>query len=697
MDSGQPVGLDFFGPTDQAAGHASLRGDLDEAIAVGGGRGTHHEHQLGALRQLLDGILPILGRVADVIPARQLDLGKTFLERRHDIPGVIHGKGGLGDAAQSGWICHLEFFGFLDCFDQMHSIGRLPHRPFYFHVPRVTDHDDLEPRPLHAMHFLMDLGDQGAGGVEGSQATLGCRNADRRRDAMSAENQARAGLHIFGFFDEDRAFRPQIIHHPLVVDDLVAHVDRFLVSGDASLDNLDCPVDTSAKTPGIRENNFHGRQSSDWGKYGPPEKVFAGETLRPRYTGIGGGFPSGYSDRRPVPGIFLGGEASGNRREPPVAQNAIQKSARSEPSNQSRPIRAVQSELSDQREWKAMHPLTPEERFLRSCRGDSVDRPPVWLMRQAGRYLPEYRALRAGVGFREMCEDVDRAVAVSLQPLDVVGSEAVILFQDIFTPVPGMGADLDFAPGPVMAEPIRSRAQVDALRVPDPRESVPFVFEILSLLRAELKSRAIPLLGFAGAPFTLAAYMVEGSGSRDFSILKRMLHREPDLLRALLRTLTEMTIGYLDAQIEAGAQAVQIFDTWAGLLSPSEYGEWVLPSHQQIVERVTREGAPIILYVKNGGQVVDPMVDSGADVISLDWRVPLGEVARRYGDRISLQGNLDPCALTASPERIAEMVAAMAHEASSARGYIANLGHGCLPDTPVEGVRAFIESVKALA
>ena len=195
--------------------------------------------------------------------------------------------------------------------------------------------------------------------------------------------------------------------------------------------------------------------------------------------------------------------------------------------------------------------LNPEDRLIKSCLGEEVDRPPVWLMRQAGRYLPEYREVRKEVSFLELCRDVDRAVTVSLQPIDLVGSEAVILFQDIFTPVPGMGMALDFAPGPVMENPIRSLADVERLGVPDSRDSVPFVFEIIRVLRRELASRKIPLLGFAGAPFTLAAYMVEGRGSKDFALLKRMLHREPDILRALLRKLTDMTVDYLEAQIEA--------------------------------------------------------------------------------------------------------------------------------------------------
>lgn len=341
--------------------------------------------------------------------------------------------------------------------------------------------------------------------------------------------------------------------------------------------------------------------------------------------------------------------------------------------------------------------LTPSQRFLRTCRGEEVDRPPVWLMRQAGRYLPEYRRVREGVTMMEMCRSVDRAVEVSLQPIDLVGSEAVIMFQDIFTPIPAMGAELTFAPGPVIAEPIRSATQVERLRVPDPSESVPFVFEILQTLRRELESRQIPLLGFAGAPFTLAAYLVEGQGSKDFGTLKRMMHREPKLLRSLLAKLTECTVSYLNAQIEAGAQAVQLFDTWAGLLSAAEFREWVLPSHQEISSRLNRAEAPLILYMNNGAHLLEDSVESGADVLSLDWRVNLAKAARDFGDRVSLQGNLDPCALAAPPERIEAMVRTMAGDASSARGYIANLGHGCLPETPVEGVRAFTEAVRSLS
>jgi uroporphyrinogen decarboxylase len=277
-----------------------------------------------------------------------------------------------------------------------------------------------------------------------------------------------------------------------------------------------------------------------------------------------------------------------------------------------------------------------------------------------------------------------------------VGSEAVIFFSDIFVPVSGMGVALDFQPGPVVAEPIRSLSQVERLASVDPRESVPFVFEILRTLRRELAKDEVPLLGFAGAPFTLACYLVEGQGSRHFGVLKRMMHREPAVLRALLDRLAAMTIDYLNAQIEAGAQAVQLFDTWAGMLGPDDYREWVLPSHRRIAAALRRDLAPLILYVQDGGHVVEEMIAAGSDVISLDWRLDLADAARRAGSRASIQGNLDPSALHAPREEIFRRVRIMAAAGRAARGHVLNLGHGCHPDTPVEGVRAFTDAARAL-
>jgi len=341
--------------------------------------------------------------------------------------------------------------------------------------------------------------------------------------------------------------------------------------------------------------------------------------------------------------------------------------------------------------------LSRTERLLRACRGEPVDRPPVWLMRQAGRYLPEYRAARAGLSFLDTCRDVERAVEISLQPLRRVGTEAVILFSDIFVPVLGLGVEVDFQPGPQIARPIRTRADVEKLAEPDVERAVPYVFESLRRLRRALESEAVPLLGFAGAPFTLAAYLVEGRGSRHFAELKRLMYGEPDALRALLARLTELTVRYLEAQIDAGAQVVQLFDTWAGILGEREYRIWALPAQREIAERLGRARAPLILYVNDGAHLFDAMLESGADVLSLDWRVELAEAARRAGRRASLQGNLDPCALAAPREQIADWVRELARAAAPARGHVLNLGHGCLPDTPVEGVRAFTDAARALA
>jgi len=343
-------------------------------------------------------------------------------------------------------------------------------------------------------------------------------------------------------------------------------------------------------------------------------------------------------------------------------------------------------------------PLDPTTRLLRACRGEPVDRPPVWLMRQAGRYLPEYRVVRKGTGFLEMCKDVARAVAVSLQPVRLVGSEAAILFSDIFTPIEGLGVAVDFGPGPVIAEPIRSEVQVAALAQPDPRDSVPFVFEILRRLRRELAADQIPLIGFAGAPFTLATYLVEGRGDRTraFANLRDLMEREPATLVALLEHLADMTTAYLNAQIEAGAQVVQLFDTWAGSLDEASFREFVLPVNRRILAALHREVAPAILFVNEAPHLLEAMLDCAPDVISIGASVDMGLAARQVGARASLQGNLHPDELALPRERIFERVREIARAARPARGLVLNLGHGCQPDTPVAGVRAFTDAARAL-
>ena len=338
-------------------------------------------------------------------------------------------------------------------------------------------------------------------------------------------------------------------------------------------------------------------------------------------------------------------------------------------------------------------------RMLRACRGEPVDRPPVWLMRQAGRYLPEYRAARAGQAFLDSCRDVERAVEISLQPLRLVGTEAVVFFCDIFVPVLGLGVDVGFAPGPIINPALRTRAQVEAFARRDPREAVPYVFEILRRLRKELAATQTPLIGFAGAPFTLATYLVEGRGdpTRRYAALRDLAAREPATFALLLERLAEMTIAYLNAQIEAGAQVVQLFDTWAGALSEDEYRRLVLPTTRAIAAGVQRERAPLILYMNDAPHLLDAMLEVGADVISVGGAVDFADAARRAGARASVQGNLDPHELARPREEIFARVREIAAAGRAARGHIMNLGHGCLPETPVAGVRAFTDAVRALA
>jgi uroporphyrinogen decarboxylase len=343
--------------------------------------------------------------------------------------------------------------------------------------------------------------------------------------------------------------------------------------------------------------------------------------------------------------------------------------------------------------------LTPAERLLRACRGEPVDRPPVWLMRQAGRYLPAYRRARAGQGFLESCRDVERAVEISLQPLHAVGSEAVVFFSDIFVPLLGSGLGVAFEPGPVLARPVRTRADVEKLAPGDPRETVPFSFEILRRLRRVLEPRGVPLIGFAGAPFTLACYLARGRGDpeRRYPELRETMERDPALADALLARLCALTVDYLNAQIEAGAQVVQLFDSWCGILDEPTWRRFVLPGIREIAARVDRARAPLILFAADAPQLVPAMLETGCDVLSVGAAVDLAAAARLADGRASLQGNLDPAELARPRGEIFARVREMAEAARPARGWIANLGHGCLPDTPVEGVRAFTDAVRALA
>jgi uroporphyrinogen decarboxylase len=332
--------------------------------------------------------------------------------------------------------------------------------------------------------------------------------------------------------------------------------------------------------------------------------------------------------------------------------------------------------------------------LIRAARGKEVERTPVWMMRQAGRYLPEYRAVRRDVDFLTLCKTVDLAVEVSLQPYRILGVDAVIMFSDILIPVEAMGQEvrLTEAKGPELPDPIRSRQQVEQLIVPDPTEKTGFVMEIIKTLRRELDG-AVPLIGFAGAPWTLAAYMIEGGGSKNYAHVKRMMFAEPETFHALLDKISDTIILYLNAQIEAGAQVVQLFDSWAGEPSPDDYKEFALRYEQKIFAALNREAAPTIMYINGSGPFLEKMATCGADVLSLDWRVNLEDARSRVGAGLTLQGNLDPCVLLSTPEIITQKARELIRAGGGHR-HILNLGHGILPMTPVENARAFIDAAK---
>ena len=333
--------------------------------------------------------------------------------------------------------------------------------------------------------------------------------------------------------------------------------------------------------------------------------------------------------------------------------------------------------------------------MVRAARGEPTERTPVWMMRQAGRYLPEYRSIRGSVDFLTLCKTPDLAVEVSLQPYRIIGVDAVIMFSDILIPVEAMGQEVKLTEqkGPELPDPIRTPRQVEQLRVPDPVESVPFVMEIIRTLKRELNGE-VPLIGFAGAPWTLAAYMIEGGGSKTYSEIKRLMYREPAMIHALLDKLADTIILYLNAQIEAGAEVVQLFDSWAGELSPEDYAQFALPYEQKVLSSIDRHRAPAILFINGVGTLLEKMATSGADVLSIDWRVPLNEARRRTAGSLTLQGNLDPCVLLSTPDLIAASVARLIEQGGGHR-HILNLGHGILPSTPVENARAFVDAAKS--
>ena len=332
--------------------------------------------------------------------------------------------------------------------------------------------------------------------------------------------------------------------------------------------------------------------------------------------------------------------------------------------------------------------------FLRACRGERTERVPVWLMRQAGRYLPEYREVRRRHDFLTLCTTPELAAQVTIQPVERLGVDAAILFSDILTPAPAMGLRLDYTPAPVVDPPVRTAADVARLRVPEVESELPFVYESIRIVRRALDGR-VPLIGFGAAPFTLAAYLAQGEGSRSFESWKGLLYGAPEVAHALLEKLTAVTIRYLAAQVAAGAQAIQVFDTWAGLISLSDYETFSLPYVKRVVEAVRGTGVPAIYFALDAAHLAPAVRASGADVLGVDWRTGLDAASRALGPDRPLQGNLDPCVLMADAATVRRRTEEMLREGAALPAHVANLGHGILPGTPVENAIAFVETVKA--
>jgi uroporphyrinogen decarboxylase len=335
-------------------------------------------------------------------------------------------------------------------------------------------------------------------------------------------------------------------------------------------------------------------------------------------------------------------------------------------------------------------PITTDKLLLRAIRREAVPRRPLWIMRQAGRYLPEYREFRQRHSFKELAGDPALAAEVTLMPLKRFPLDAAIVFADIMSPMPALGIEFEFDPGPVVAQPIRDAAGIERLAHPAPEEIAPEVIEALKLTRAALPA-STALLGFCGAPWTLAAYLIEGRGAKDFPTLRAFAAAQPELLDALLGRLSALMGEYLLQQAAAGADAVQIFDSWAGLLSRASWERLIRPHLQTLLETVGSAGVPRILFLQNAPHLMDAYASLPAEVLGVDWRVELSALQRRYPER-AVQGNLEPAILTAGPA--ATRVAAQELLATTAaRGHIVNLGHGILPQTPLASVEALVEVV----
>ena len=335
--------------------------------------------------------------------------------------------------------------------------------------------------------------------------------------------------------------------------------------------------------------------------------------------------------------------------------------------------------------------------FLQACRREPTPYTPVWLMRQAGRYMPEYRAMRAKHGFLDLCKTPEAAAEVTLQPVKRLGVDAAILFADILLVLEPLGVGLEYTrgDGPRIHRPVRSAEDVERLKPVEVQQAVPFVFETVRLARRALGDR-LPLIGFAGAPFTLASYLIEGGASREFLHTKRFMRQERSAWHALMGRLAAVTADYLNGQIAAGAQAVQLFDSWIGTLSPSDYREFALPHSRAIIEAIT-PGVPVIHFGTGTAGLLPLMKEAGGDVLGLDWRVELGPTWERLGHDVAVQGNLDPAILLTSVGEIRRAVKEILDGAACRPGHIFNLGHGVHQETPVDHVRALVDMVHEMS
>ncbi|NIN73105.1 MAG: uroporphyrinogen decarboxylase [Gemmatimonadetes bacterium] len=338
--------------------------------------------------------------------------------------------------------------------------------------------------------------------------------------------------------------------------------------------------------------------------------------------------------------------------------------------------------------------MTEDYPFLRACRRQPVERVPLWLMRQAGRYMPEYRALRKKHSMLELCRTPELAAEVTLQPINRYDLDAAIIFADILLPLEGLGVGFEFSPseGPVVERPIRTPEDAAAVSAFDPAVELGYVLEAIKLVRDQLEGR-VPLIGFAGAPFTLASYMIEGGSSKNYLHMKSFMYQHPRAWDGLMRAISEVTRDYLAAQIEAGAQAVQLFDSWVGSLSPEDYRRFVLPHSAWVLEGLAEYGVPRIHFGTNTATLLETMKEAGGEVIGVDWRLPIERAREIIGPDFAVQGNLDPVTLMAPRELLVARVQSILERADAKNGYIFNLGHGILPPTPMESVDAVIEVV----